>query len=44
MDGRTVKREGWALARPHISHSQNQETFPTIHAQKGSLEVKGKRG
>lgn len=42
--GRTVKREGWALARPHISHSQNQETSPTIHAQKGSLEVKGKRG
>ena len=35
--GWTVTREGWALARPHISHSQNQETSLTIHAQKGSL-------
>ena len=30
-------------ARPcpdHISHSRSQETSPTMHAQKGSLEVK----
>ena len=26
--------------RPHISHSQSQETSPTTHMQKGSLEVK----
>ena len=26
--------------RPHIPHSQSQQTPPTTHAQKGSLEVK----
>ena len=29
--------------RPHISHSQSQETSPTTHTQKGSLEVKRER-
>ena len=38
---RTVKTGGWALPKPHISHSQSQETSPTTHVQKGSLEVKG---
>ena len=38
--GWTITREGWALARPHISHSQNQETSLTTHAQKSSWEVK----
>ena len=29
------------MPRPHISHSQSQETSLTTHVRKGSLEVKG---
>ena len=34
------KGEGWALPRPHISHSPNQESSPTTHGQKCSLQLK----
>ena len=37
---RTVKGGGWALPRPHISHSQVRRP-PWSHIQKGSLLVKG---
>ena len=40
-NSRTIKRGGWALPRPYSSHSPSQETLPTTHAQKGSLEAKG---
>ena len=29
------------MPRPHISHSQSQETSVTTYVQKDSLEVKG---
>ena len=32
--------EEWTFLRPHISHSQSQETSLTTRAQKGSLEIK----
>ena len=42
-NSKTIKGGGWALPRPHISHSQSQETSLTthVHVWKGSLEVKG---
>ena len=40
-NGRTIKRGGYTRPRSHISHSGRQETSPTTHVQKGSLEVKG---
>ena len=32
-NSRTIKGGGWALPRPHISHSWSQETSSTIHTQ-----------
>ena len=32
----------WVLPRPHISHSQSQETSSTIHTQKSALDVQGR--
>ena len=43
QDKNEIKGRGWVLPglkRPHISHSQNQETSLTTHAQKSSWEVK----
>ena len=34
----TMKGEVWALPRPHIFHSQSQETSPTTHVQESSLQ------
>ena len=40
-NSRTVKGGGWTLHRPHISHSQSQETSRLHMCRKGSLEVEG---
>ena len=40
IPSRAIKRGGWALPRPHISHSWSQETSLTTRVQKGSLKVK----
>ena len=40
-NSRAIKERDWALLRQHISCSRSQETSPTTHVQKGSLEAKG---
>ena len=40
-NSRAIKEGDWALLRQHISCSRSQETSPTTHVQKGSLEAKG---
>ena len=35
-----LRQGGWALPRPHISHSRSQFSL-TTHVQKGSLKAKG---
>ena len=40
-NSKTIKGGDWARPRPCISHSPSQESFPTTHVPKGSLEVKG---
>ena len=41
-NSKTIKGGGWALPRPHISHSQSQETSLITHAQK--ILLGGQRG